>query len=47
MEECAISGIDGAIENSLLGKNVVLRKIEGKPKTFHFIHGDHSVTELP
>ncbi len=47
MEKCAISGIDGAIENSLLGKNVVLRKIEGKPKTFHFIHGDHSVTELP
>lgn len=47
MENCTISNIAGRIEDSLLGRNVVLQKSEKKPTVLRLIHGDKNFTELP
>lgn len=47
MEKCTISQIKGRIVGSLLGRSAVLKKAEREAAVFHFVHGDHSFTELP
>ncbi len=41
-----IENIEGRIDASLIGRNVVLRKIDKKPRVFRFILGDNSMSEL-
>lgn len=47
MEKCTISNIKGRIHDSLIGRNVIIKKSERKPNGFRFVHGDSSITELP
>ncbi|MBI5186458.1 MAG: glucose-1-phosphate thymidylyltransferase [Nitrospinae bacterium] len=47
MGNSSIRNIDGRIDNSLLGRNVKVNKIEAKPHVYKLIHGDNSSTELP
>jgi len=42
MEECKISGLKARIEDSLIGKNVVIIKSTSKPKAYRFMLGDSS-----
>ena len=42
MEECKISGLEARIEDSLIGKNVVIIKSTSKPKAYRFMLGDSS-----
>jgi len=42
MEECEISGLKARIEDSLIGKNVVIIKSTSKPKAYRFMLGDSS-----
>jgi glucose-1-phosphate thymidylyltransferase len=41
-----IENIEGRVDESLIGKNVVLRKVDKKPRVFRFILGDNSNAEL-
>jgi glucose-1-phosphate thymidylyltransferase len=47
MGNSSIRNIAGRIDNSLLGRNVTVSKIETKPHVYKLIHGDNSSTELP
>lgn len=47
MGNSSIRNIAGRIDNSLLGRNVTVSKIETKPNVYKLIHGDNSSTELP
>ena len=42
MGECKISGLKARIEDSLIGKNVVIIKSTSKPKAYRFMLGDSS-----
>ena len=42
MDECKISGLKARIEDSLIGKNVVISKSTLKPKAYRFMLGDSS-----
>ena len=42
MDECKISGLKARIEDSLIGKNVVITKSTSKPKAYRFMLGDSS-----
>lgn len=42
MDECKISGLRARIEDSLIGKNVVITKSILKPKAYRFMLGDSS-----
>lgn len=42
MDECKISGLKARIEDSLIGKNVVIIKSTSKPKAYRFMLGDSS-----
>ncbi len=50
LESCAdppaILEADVRIERSLLGREVILRRCSGRPKTQKFILGDQSIVEL-
>ena len=41
-----IENIEGRIDESLIGRNVVLKKVDKKPRVFRFILGDNSQSEL-
>lgn len=41
-----IENIEGRIDESLIGRNVILRKVNKKPRVFRFILGDNSQSEL-
>jgi len=42
MDECKITGLKARIEDSLIGKNVVITKSTSKPKAYRFMLGDSS-----
>jgi len=42
MDECKISGLKARIEDSLIGKSVVISKSDLKPKAYRFMLGDSS-----
>ncbi|MFQ6066300.1 MAG: glucose-1-phosphate thymidylyltransferase, partial [bacterium] len=42
MEECKIIGLKARIEDSLIGKNVVISKSTAKPQAYRFMLGDSS-----
>ena len=42
MEECKITGLKSRIEDSLIGKNVVISKSTAKPQAYRFMLGDGS-----
>jgi len=42
MEECKIMGLKSRIEDSLIGKNVVISKSTAKPQAYRFMLGDGS-----
>jgi glucose-1-phosphate thymidylyltransferase len=44
--DSVIENIEGRIDESLIGKNVILRKVDKKPRVFRFILGDNSKSEL-
>jgi glucose-1-phosphate thymidylyltransferase len=47
MEGARVLDADVRIERSLLGREVVIRKGESRPRTQKFILGDQSLIELP
>ena len=46
MEECVIQDVEGRIDSSLLGRNVVITRSVRRPKVFRFVLGDNSITDL-
>jgi glucose-1-phosphate thymidylyltransferase len=42
LEGCAVSGLDGRMEGSLLGRGVTIRRGEGQPRAYRFMVGDSS-----
>ena len=40
MEECKITGLKSRIEDSLIGKNVVISKSTAKPQAYRFMLGE-------
>jgi len=42
MEECKIRSLKGRIEDSIIGKNVVVQKSTSRPKAYRFMLGDGS-----
>lgn len=47
MDECEITDAGARISDSLLGKNVIIRKTEGLPKTMQIMAGDSSMIIIP
>jgi glucose-1-phosphate thymidylyltransferase len=47
LEGCDIDGSGARIIDSLIGRNVVVRKGDGQPKAYHFMLGDYSGITLP
>ncbi|HJX14353.1 MAG TPA: sugar phosphate nucleotidyltransferase, partial [Candidatus Deferrimicrobiaceae bacterium] len=47
LEGCTIEGADARIIDSLLGRNVSIRKGDGQPRAYHFMLGDFSGITLP
>ena len=47
MEGARVLDAEVRIERSLLGRNVVIRKGESRPRTQKFVLGDQSIVELP
>ncbi len=46
LAECVIEGIGSRIEDSLLGRNVKVRRSERKPKAYRLMVGDNSEVEV-
>ena len=42
LEGCSVSGLDGRMESSLLGRNVTIGRGDGQPRAFRFMVGDNS-----
>jgi glucose-1-phosphate thymidylyltransferase len=42
LEGCRVSGLDGRMESSLLGRNVTIGRGDGQPRAFRFMVGDNS-----
>jgi glucose-1-phosphate thymidylyltransferase len=42
LEGCTVSGLDGRIESSLLGRNVRIGRGDGQPRAYRFMVGDNS-----
>ena len=42
LEGCHVSGLDGRMESSLLGRNVTIGRGDGQPRAFRFMVGDNS-----
>jgi glucose-1-phosphate thymidylyltransferase len=42
LEGCRVSGLDGRMESSLLGRNVTIGRGDGQPRAFRFLVGDNS-----
>lgn len=47
MDECKITDAGARISDSLIGKNVIIRKTEGLPKTIQIMAGDSSMIIIP
>jgi glucose-1-phosphate thymidylyltransferase len=47
LEGCDIDGAGARIIDSLVGRNVVVRKGDGQPRAYHFMLGDYSGITLP
>jgi glucose-1-phosphate thymidylyltransferase len=47
LEETRIEGVQGRIEGSLIGRNVVLRGALQRPRVYRLTLGDHSEAQLP
>ncbi len=47
LEGCAVDGGGARIIDSLLGRNVVIRKGDGQPRAYHLMLGDYSGIALP
>jgi glucose-1-phosphate thymidylyltransferase len=45
-EDTQILGVDVRIERSLLGREVCIRRAQGRPKTQRFVLADQSIIEL-
>ena len=39
---CTVSGLDGRMESSLLGRNVTVRRGDSQPRAYRFMVGDNS-----
>ncbi len=46
MENSRLLNLDTKVDSSLIGKNVVIKEIEGKPKSLKLVLGDHSQLTL-
>lgn len=46
MEECKVLDLDVRMDNSLIGKKVVITKENGRPKSYSFLLGDNSKVNL-
>jgi glucose-1-phosphate thymidylyltransferase len=44
---CRVSGLDGRMESSLLGRNVTVRRGERQPRAYRFMVGDNSDIAIP
>jgi glucose-1-phosphate thymidylyltransferase len=42
LEGCSVTGLDGRMESSLLGRNVRLGRGDGQPRAYRFMVGDNS-----
>jgi glucose-1-phosphate thymidylyltransferase len=42
LEGCTVSGLDGRMESSLLGRNVTIGRRDAQPRAFRFLVGDNS-----
>jgi glucose-1-phosphate thymidylyltransferase len=42
LEGCTVSGLDGRMESSLLGRNVTIGRRDTQPRAFRFLVGDNS-----
>ena len=42
LEGCSVSGLDGRMESSLLGRGVTIRRGERQPRAYRFMVGDNS-----
>jgi glucose-1-phosphate thymidylyltransferase len=42
LEGCTVTGLDGRIESSLLGRNVRIGRGDGQPRAYRFMIGDNS-----
>jgi glucose-1-phosphate thymidylyltransferase len=42
----SVIGLDGRMESSLLGRNVVIRRAEAQPRAYRFMVGDNSEIEI-
>jgi len=42
----SVIGLDGRMESSLLGRNVVIRRADAQPRAFRFMVGDNSEIEI-
>jgi len=47
LEGCIVQGAGSRIIDSLLGRNVTIRKGDGQPRAYHFMLGDFSGITLP
>jgi glucose-1-phosphate thymidylyltransferase len=47
LEGASVSGLDGRLESSLLGRNVNVRRSEEQPRAFRLLVGDNSDISLP
>ncbi len=46
MEECEIRNVEVRIDNSILGRNVKVNKVERRPKSYKLVLSDDSIAEL-
>ena len=47
MEGSRITGLDGRVTDSLIGRNVTIARQPGKPRALRFMLGDRSEVSLP